>query len=151
MIQNRVIKQITGSFCLLFCFFLLQGCNFDSGSGSSDSPKEPTTPTTPVVQKELSVKSLDYPDSISSSTQKEITLKVTGLDEETLLYEFQSNFGQLHFKPNSGLIALKEKEGQIRAIYTAPDMQGTYSYRVVLKNSKGEMIEKPFNITVSDQ
>ncbi len=123
----------------------LTACNPSSGGGGGGKDNGDSGLTG-----DFKVSNVSAPAKIQKNQSTTITADIEGKDSEIILYQFQSSNGKAHIVPNSGIIATQNKTGQVKLAYSAPNMQGTYFYRLKMMNSDGEEVIKEFDITVED-
>lgn len=121
------------------------GCDNSGGSGSADNESGTSSNFAG-----FSVTEITTPTSVQKNQEADISAKFAGDDSEILLYQFISNNGKNHIVPNSGILATKDKSGQLKLTYKAPAMPGKYYYYFKVRNSAGAEINKEFSVTVTE-
>lgn len=139
--MNKLVKNTSW---ILFSL-LLASCGGSDGGSSSDSTanEESSETVTGGISSELKLDSFAIPSDVQGNSNTQVNFNVTGEVEGLVSYRFESIFPEFHFKPNSGVIALKDKAGQVVTQYIAPQNAGTYHYTLQLKDSQGLTIEHP--------
>ena len=149
MSMNKLVKNTSW---ILFSL-LLTSCGGGSGDGGDggDGGGSEENPTTPIagVSSEFQLNAFAMSSDVQVSSNTQVNFNVVADAEGLVSYRFDSIFPEFHFKPNSGVIALKNKEGHVVTEYIAPQNPGTYHYTLHLTDSQGITIEHPFNVEVN--
>lgn len=147
--MNKIVKNTSW---IVFSV-LLTACGGGGGSTSSENNvnQETTATTTPIAGESsaFQLNAFTISSNVQASSNTQFDFSVVADAEGLVSYRFESIFPQFHYKPNSGVIALKNKEGQVVAEYLAPQNSGTYHYTLQLTDSQGLTIEHPFNVEVN--
>jgi len=146
--MNKFVKNTSW---ILFSLLLIS-CGGSSGGGTTGggNDNEDTT-TTPIAGQttELQLNTFTMFLNVQANLSAQFSFDVSAEAKGLVTYRFESIFPEFHFKPNSGVIALKNNNGQVVAQYFAPQNSGTYHYTLQLKDSQGLTIEHPFSVEVN--
>lgn len=137
--MNKFVKNISW---ILFPL-LLSAC----GGGKGTAEEDLTTPISGNTALQLSA--FDIPANVQGSSNTQVNFNVVAEADGLVSYRFDSIFPGFHFKPNSGVIALKSKAGQVVTQYLAPQNSGTYHYTLQIKDSQGLTTEHVFEVQVN--
>lgn len=142
--MNKLVKSTSW---LLFSLLLAScgGSGGDGGTSGGEKKGKEETSTIPIAGQtsELKLNAFTMSLNVQANSTTQFNFNVSAEAEGLASYRFDSIFPEFHFKPNSGVIALKDNSGQVVAQYLAPQNSGTYHYTLQLKDSQGLTIEHP--------
>lgn len=149
--MNKFVKNISW---ILFPLLLSACGGGDSSNGGGDGGGDGTGKdnlSTPIagISSKLQLNAFTMPLTVQANSKTAINFNVTAEAEGLVSYQFEDIFNDFHFKPNSGVISLKNKTGQVVTQYLAPQLSGTYHYTLLLKDSHGLTTPHAFAVQVN--